>query len=103
MSPTYYDYEDTDEHGYDEAVAAKQRAITAGQAVTIAGQSSMLAKGETKGETPAKGKEEAKEEITTKEASKEKEEGRAVDNTSCSNHGSDVDDDDVGGSKARRS
>ncbi|KAK3353700.1 hypothetical protein B0T25DRAFT_581417 [Lasiosphaeria hispida] len=107
VTDDYYDYEHPDERGYDEAVAAKQRAITArqvitaGQAVTIAGQGSVLAKEETKEETPAKGKEEAKEEITAKEAGKEKDGGRAADDTSCSNRCSDVDD-DVGGSKARR-
>ena len=78
-------------------MAAKQRAIAAGQAVIARQGSSMLAKEETKEEAPAKGKEEAKEEITAKEASKEKKEGRAANN----NHSSDVDD-DIGGSKARR-
>lgn len=106
VTDDYYDFEDPDEHGFDEAVAAKQRSIAAaakqrtiaaaGQAV-IAGQGSMLAKEETKEETPAKGKEEVKEEITAKEAGKEKEEGRAADD----NHGMDVDN-DMGGSKARR-
>lgn len=97
VTDDYYDYEDPDEHGFDEAVAAKQRAMATGQAV-IAGQgSSMLAKEETKVEAPAKGKEEVKEEITAKEAGKEKEEGRAADD----NHGSDVDD-DMGDSKVRR-
>ena len=33
VTDDYYDCEDPDERGYDEAVAAKQRAIAAGQAV----------------------------------------------------------------------
>jgi hypothetical protein len=94
VTDDYYDYDNPRE--YDEVVAARLHHTAVGQAV-IAGQGSMLAKEETKEETPAKGKEEAKGEITAKEAGKEKEEGRAADD----NHGSDVDD-DMGGSKARR-
>lgn len=126
VTDDYYDYEDPDERGYDEAVAAKQRAIIAGQAVT--GQSSMLAqevtregttaegkekmeerteakgKEETKEGTTAKGKEETEEEAEAKgkeETSEENEEGRAADDTCRGNDSGHVDD-HKSGSEARR-